>query len=83
MDTALIRRSTEQDIETLMQLYGEFHEFHVRGVPNRLCSTDVSDNTEDTEFPKILSDLLHHEDVAIIVAEVGSMPVGLAEVYLL
>jgi ribosomal protein S18 acetylase RimI-like enzyme len=82
MDTSVIRRATDRDIEALIRLYTEFHEFHVRGVPDRLRLPDSSDNAGDTEFPKILGELLHRDDVAIFVVEIGSALVGLTEVYL-
>jgi hypothetical protein len=38
METPVIRRAVEEDIKGLIPLYAEFHDFHVRGVPDRLCN---------------------------------------------
>ncbi len=74
-----IRPATEQDIEALIDLYIEFHEFHVRGVPDRLQVPESYDRARLTDsLKKIIADV----SSAIFVAEQGGIVVGLVEVYL-
>jgi len=64
MDSITTRRATEQDMDTLISLYDEFHRFHVQGVPDRLCVPDSSPPTERAVLSKALGALLHREDAA-------------------
>src|SRR5215470_1503983 len=82
MESIAIRRATEQDMDTLMSLYDEFHRFHVQGVPDRLRAPDSSPPTESAALSKALSALLHREDAALFVAVVAEQVVGLVEVYM-
>ena len=82
MDTRSIRKATEQDIDALMNLYDEFHRFHVVGVPDRLRNPELSSPTEVTELCDALSEILRRDDAVIFVAVVENRIVGLAEVYL-
>jgi GNAT superfamily N-acetyltransferase len=78
VDLVIVRHATMDDIEILVDLYKEFHEFHVKGVPDRLripCSYDDGDLSNKIE--KILSE----RGSAIFVAEMEDAVVGLAEVY--
>jgi GNAT superfamily N-acetyltransferase len=79
MDTPVIRPATEQDIEELVALYIEFHEFHVLGVPDRLRKPDTYDNALLRER---LRELAQRDDAQIFVASSEEKLVGLAEVYL-
>lgn len=81
MDTISIRRATEQDIDALLNLYDEFHRFHVVGVPDRLRPSEPSPPTQQAQLREALGALLHREDAAMVVAVVGDHVVGLAEVY--
>ena len=82
MNSIAIRRAIEQDMDTLLSLYDEFHRFHVQGVPDRLRAPDSSTPTERAALRKVLSALLYREDAALFVALVGKQVVGLAEVYM-
>lgn len=77
--TERIRLATEDDLEQLLALYHEFHEFHVRGVPDRLR---VPHPYDDTIARETLLHVLHDKDAALFVAHARGQLVGLAEVYL-
>ena len=79
MQTFAIRPATEQDIDGLVSLYIEFHEFHVLGVPDRLRKPDSYD---EMALHDALQDLLHRDDAQTFVADGEGKLVGLAEVYL-
>ena len=74
-----IRRATEADLDQALALYHEFHEFHVRGVPDRLR---VPHPYGDTAAHETLVKVLHGEDAALFVAEERGRLIGLAEAYL-
>ncbi len=79
MRKPLIRQANQNDLEQLTKLYGEFHEFHARRLPDRIVRSDRSRIPElHTAIQKIIAD----EHAAIFVAEVSGQLVGLAEVYL-
>ncbi len=78
MNTPVIRPATEQDIDGLVPLYAEFHEFHVLGVPDRLHKPDIYD---EIALRNTLRELLHRGDARIFVVDVEGNLIGLAEVY--
>ncbi len=47
MGASRIRVATGDDVSALSDLYTEFHEFHVRGVPLRLRSPEHDDLLEN------------------------------------
>jgi len=72
-----------QDRQILCELYFEFHELHVAGVPDRLVSRgEPPDTYEHSELCATLGQIISNADAAIFVAESGGQLVGLAEVYL-
>jgi diamine N-acetyltransferase len=73
------RTATEQDIDRLVSLYTEFHEFHVLGVPDRLRKPDTHD---ETTLRSTLRELVHRDDAQIFVVDFEGKLVGFAEVYL-
>lgn len=79
MDPPSIRLATEQDIDDLIALYIEFHEFHVLGVPDRLRRPDTYD---ETDLSASLRAILSRDDAAIFVLDTGKNLIGLAEVYI-
>jgi GNAT superfamily N-acetyltransferase len=79
MDTPSIRLATEQDIDELIALYAEFHEFHVLGVPDRLRKPDTYDKAA---LSGSLRAILSRDDAAIFVLDTGKNLIGLAEVYI-
>lgn len=82
MGAVTIRLADMQDIEALCRLYFEFHEFHVRGVPDRLLSlAEPPDTYEHSELYRSLGQIINDEGSALFVAEVAHQLVGLAEVY--
>jgi len=78
----MIRPAAPEDLPALCALYLEFHEFHVRGVPDRLSSLGTPDTFDPSELCAALDKIMHSEDSALFVAESDSRVVGLAEVYL-
>jgi GNAT superfamily N-acetyltransferase len=79
MKPVIIRHSREEDIVLLVDLYREFHEFHVEGVPDRLQRPSVYDSDD---LRKRLIEVMEGEDSAIFIAESDGQVVGLAEVYI-
>ncbi|HZS76858.1 MAG TPA: GNAT family N-acetyltransferase [Ktedonobacteraceae bacterium] len=75
----IIRRAIQDDIPNLIQLYIEFHEFHVAGVPDRLRIPEAYD---EAHLHNALQTILSSEDSVILVAEVNGKLLGLAEVYM-
>ena len=78
METPTIRSATEQDIDGLVSLYAEFHEFHVLGVPDRLRKPDAYD---EATLRSTLRELVQRDDAQIFVVDHEGKIVGLAEVY--
>jgi GNAT superfamily N-acetyltransferase len=74
-----VRRANEADLGQVLALFHEFHEFHVRGVPDRLR---IPHPYDDAAARDTLHGILHNVDAALIVAEEHRRLVGLAEVYL-
>jgi GNAT superfamily N-acetyltransferase len=77
-----IRLAKKDDLKTLCRLYLEFHEFHVRGVPDRLKSLGDPDKYDCSELYSRLEKIINHKDSVIFLAEVNQKPAGLAEVYI-
>ena len=77
--TVKIRQAAEADIDQVLALFHEFHEFHVRGVPDRLR---IPHPYDDTAARETLLSILHNTEAALFVAEEGGRLLGLAEVYL-
>jgi GNAT superfamily N-acetyltransferase len=77
-----IRLARLQDREALCRLYFEFHEFHVRGVPDRLVSSGrPPDIYEGSDLYLTLGMIITDDDAVLFVATVDGQPVGLAEAY--
>ncbi|UCC64194.1 MAG: GNAT family N-acetyltransferase [Anaerolineae bacterium] len=76
-----IRLAGMQDLEALCRLYYDFHEFHVRGVPDRLVNLGDGEAFDDSQLRAALEKIVADDDGALFVAEAGNQIVGLAEVY--
>jgi len=82
VDALIIRLAGVDDIEALCRLYFDFHEFHVRGVPDRLLSLgEPPDTYEHSELYRSLERIVKEGDSALFLAEVAHQPVALAEVH--
>ncbi len=77
-----IRTAGTDDVERLCDLYYEFHEFHVRGLPDRLVALEKIGSHHAEELRRNLNKIIENEDSVIFVAEFENQMVGLAEVYL-
>jgi len=83
MENISVRLAELRDREALCHLYHEFHQFHVRGVPDRLLSLgEPPESYEGSELNQTLAEIIQEDDAAIFVAEVAQQLVGLVEVYL-
>ncbi|HEU5199982.1 MAG TPA: GNAT family N-acetyltransferase [Ktedonobacterales bacterium] len=79
MQGVQIRRATEQDIEALLALHIDLHEFHVQGLPDWMRIPEAYQRDESRAW---LQDLIQREDAAIFVAEASGKLVGLVDVTL-
>lgn len=82
MTRMMIRPAETHDLDAVCRLYVTFHEFHVRGLPDRLSSIGDPQTFDCTDVSHHLANLLTKSDVALFVAEVDRRIVGIAEVYL-
>src|SRR5512136_99104 len=82
MHMLYIRPATPGDLDALCALYHEFHEFHARGVPDRLRSQGDLDRQDFTRLKETLTGIMRGDDSALLIAEVSGSVVGLAEVTL-
>ncbi len=79
MNRLTIRLATGRDIDALIDIYIEFHEFHVRGVPDQLRIPETYDRLE---LQASLKRIISGSTSAIFLAEIEDAVAGLAEVYL-
>jgi GNAT superfamily N-acetyltransferase len=79
METPSIRQAAEEDIDDLISLYAEFHDFHVAGVPDRLRRPNSYD---EGALRTSLRALLQRDDANIFVADLNGKLIGLAEAYM-
>lgn len=82
MNTASIRLAEEPDLDTLCDLYLEFHEFHAQHLPNYLRTLDSSSAKEREELRHKIMEIIQGNDSAILVAECSGRVIGFAEIYL-
>jgi hypothetical protein len=87
MSEVAIRPAREADFDDLIALYGEFHAFHVRGVPNRLSLPELSGDSGKGGWGQAwmreqLRAITRDPAAGLLLAEAGGRVVGLAEVYL-
>ncbi len=82
MNDVLIRPAKLQDIEALYSLYKNFHEFHVRGIPDRLVSLGESENYETPKIRRELEKIISDVNSEIFLALVDNQAAGFAEVYI-
>ncbi len=78
----VIRPAGTDDLQMLCDLYVEFHEFHVRGIPDRLISVEKMNPRHGEELRRKLKEIIKENDSEILVAEISNQIAGLAEVYL-
>ena len=73
-----IRAAEDADVPSLVRLFIEFHEFHVRGVPDRLR---VPERYDEEELSSIVRSTINGESSSILVLEDRGHIRGLAEIY--
>jgi ribosomal protein S18 acetylase RimI-like enzyme len=76
-----IRPAQDHDIEALCDIYYDFHEFHVCGVPTHLRSLGDREQWDRTSLREALGKIIQSDDSGIFVAEAAGEPAGLIEVY--
>ncbi len=76
-----IRPMSRSDFPRLEELYYDFHEVHVRGVPTHLRSLGQREAWDRAPLHEALEKILADENAEVFVAEVRESAVGLIEVY--
>jgi GNAT superfamily N-acetyltransferase len=82
MNDVLIRPAKLQDVEALCNLFAEFHEFHVQGMPDRLVSLGEAENYDTPKIRRELEKIMGDVNSEIFLALVDDKAVGFAEVSL-
>jgi GNAT superfamily N-acetyltransferase len=82
VNQATVRPAIDRDLDVLCRLYVEFHEFHVRGFPDRLQSLGRPEDFDCSELNRQLRTIMAGPDSMLFVAFTGDALVGLAEVYI-
>jgi len=77
-----VRPATVRDVTMLCELYRDFHEFHVRGMPTRLETLTPVWEDEKAKLAARLRDVIGNPDSEVLVAVEGGRLLGLSEVYL-
>jgi GNAT superfamily N-acetyltransferase len=75
------RTANEEDIDTLCDLYLDFHEFHVAGVPERLETIRRVWDDERVRLAGRLQEIIGNSDSAVLVAEEEGNLLGFCELY--
>jgi ribosomal protein S18 acetylase RimI-like enzyme len=75
-----IRRPKDHDIEALCDMYYDFHEFLVCGVPTHLCSLGDKAQWDRASLREALDKIMQGDDSEIFVAETAGKLAGLIEV---
>jgi ribosomal protein S18 acetylase RimI-like enzyme len=76
-----IRPANDHDIEALCQIYYDFRELHVCGVPTHLRSLGDKEQWDRTSLREALGKIVKSDDSEAFVAEAAGKLVGLIEVY--
>jgi GNAT superfamily N-acetyltransferase len=76
-----IRPALESDISDFSRLYVEFHQFHVRGVPDRLVSLEEMEPLQLIALADNLRCILGDSHACILVADVEGCIQGFVEAY--
>ncbi len=78
----IIRPAQENDLDTLCDLYIEFHEFHARHLPAFLQPLGEPGEQERQELRRAILELLNDADSTILAAEENYHIIGFAELHL-
>jgi len=81
MCDVIIRIANEQDFIALERLYYDFHQYHVREVPDRLQDLGKFEDQDWSRLQQALRDIITNQDAAIFLAECSGQLIGLVEVY--
>lgn len=76
-----VRPADDGDIEPLCEIYYDFHEFHVRGVPTHLRSLGDRAQWDRSSLRESLHKIIQSADSEVFVAEAEGQLAGLVEVY--
>jgi aminoglycoside 6'-N-acetyltransferase I len=78
----VIRAAEPEDIPDLCRLYSDFHEYHVRGVPDRLASLAYSEQRDTSWLTAKLEEIIQDAESSLFIASVDGKCVGFAESYI-
>jgi GNAT superfamily N-acetyltransferase len=76
-----IRTAGEKDFDAIDKLYYDFHQYHVREVPDRLQDLGKIENQDWSRLHQALRDIFANKDAVIFLAEDSSQLIGLVEEY--
>jgi len=76
-----IRPAQDHDVKALCDIYYDFHEFHVCGVPTHLHSLGDRKQWDRASLREALAKIMQSDDSGIFVAEAAGELVGLIEVH--
>ena len=76
-----IRPLNNCDIKVLCEIYYDFHEFHVCGVPTHLRSLGARERWDRSPLIEALDKIMQSDDSEIFVAKVAGKLAGLIEIY--
>ncbi len=82
MKTISIRLANVSDLESLCDLYSEFHEFHAHHLPDYLRTLGSASAKEREELRNKIIEIIQGSDSDILVAEGSGRVLGFAEIYL-
>jgi GNAT superfamily N-acetyltransferase len=82
VNRVLIRSAKLEDVDVLCRLYGEFHEFHVKGVPDRLVGLGEPERHDSPKLRSDIAKVINNQNSDILLSLVDNQVVGFAEVYL-
>ncbi len=77
-----IRTAVETDLDTLCDLYYEFHEFHAHHIPEYLRSLGKPTARERLDLRQRIKQIMEGSGSIILVADESGRVIGFAEIYL-
>ncbi len=82
MEQTIVRPAGEPDLDSLCDLYFEFHEFHAQHLPDFLQSLAKPTQEDRRELHSEIKKILDGNQSTILVAEHSGRVIGFAEIHL-